>query len=300
MLALAVAGCGDDQRRPASSDTADLPGRLLFSDFDEQGHEFGATHLANPDGSGPVDLALPGPEGGARWSHDGSELAVMTTLPDGRVGTAVIGPDGSVRRVLGIPVPHLDLVCTVWSPDDRRLACEGFDDARPSRRGVYVVDAADGSHLVRLTSAPAGAADVPGDVSPDGRTLVLGRCTEEESCALVTVPLGGGRTSPLGPGLGPGLGPVEDPGRWSPDGRSLVTSVGGDVIVLSPEGAVRQRIHRDGHHLFGPDWSPDGRWLAWSDDAGPGADVVVARPDGSDARRVTRTRENEIAVDWGP
>ncbi len=46
----------------------------------------------------------------------------MTILDDDRVGTAIIGPDGTVDRILEIPDETLNAVCTVWSPDDTRLA----------------------------------------------------------------------------------------------------------------------------------------------------------------------------------
>ena len=60
----------------------------------------------------------------------------MTVLPDGRIGTAIVLPDGTVDRTLEIPDETLNAVCTVWSPDDSRLACEAWDDTDPSRGGI--------------------------------------------------------------------------------------------------------------------------------------------------------------------
>jgi hypothetical protein len=40
-----------------------------------------------------------------------------------RVGTAIIEPDGTAARTLAIADKSLNLPCTVWSPDDERLAC---------------------------------------------------------------------------------------------------------------------------------------------------------------------------------
>lgn len=108
----------------------------MFSRFDESTHSFISAHLIRPDGTGEVELTLPSSEGGARWSRDGTRLAVVTILEDGRVGTAILLPDGTVERVLEIPDPTLNLPCTVWSPDDERLACEGFNDDDPANRDV--------------------------------------------------------------------------------------------------------------------------------------------------------------------
>jgi hypothetical protein len=140
---------------PSNQDGADPPGgRLMFSRFDEATHSFLSTHTILPDGSDETEIPLPGPEGGGRWSRSGTEIAVMTILPDERIGTAIIAPDGTVQRVLDIPDDTLNAVCVVWSPDDRRLACEAWDDGDPSRSGIYTVRASDGGDLQRLTTPP--------------------------------------------------------------------------------------------------------------------------------------------------
>ena len=138
----------------ARSRDQDLAGRLLFSRFDESTHTFLSTHVSRADGGGETEVAMPGPEGGGRWSWSGDAIAVMTVLPDDRIGTAIIKPDGTIERVLDIPDASLNLVCTVWSPDDQRLACEGFDETHPSRNGIYTVRSSDGGGLVRLTKTP--------------------------------------------------------------------------------------------------------------------------------------------------
>ncbi|MGH2358590.1 MAG: TolB family protein [Candidatus Limnocylindria bacterium] len=190
----------------------------MFSRFDESTHTFLGTHLIRPDGTGEIELTLPGPEGGGRWSRDGSRIAVMTILADERVGTAILTPDGTVERVLDIPDPTLNLVCTVWSPDDERLACEGFNDADPAQNGVYTIRASDGGDLKRLSTAPEGMVDLPGDYSPDGRQFIFKRSAGEADGPLVLVDAGGGEPPPLSEQT------YEDAGRFSPAGDSVLTS----------------------------------------------------------------------------
>ena len=184
---------------PAATPPAGLAdGRLMFSRFDEATHTFISTHLISPDGSGEVELPLPGPEGGGRWSRDGRLIAVMTILYDERIGTAIIRPDGAVERILEIPDQTLNAVCTVWSPDDERLACEAWDDTDASRNGIYSIRASDGSDLKRLTSPPEGMSDLPGDYSPDGKQLVFKRTTDENAAPLFIVDVaGGGEPEPI-------------------------------------------------------------------------------------------------------
>ena len=106
-------------------------GRLLFSQFIEASHTFTGMFVADTDGSAETAVPLPWTEEGwGSWSRSGTEIAVPTLLADGRIGTAIIATDGTLLRELSIPDPTLNLVCTVWSGDDTRLACEAWDDAR--------------------------------------------------------------------------------------------------------------------------------------------------------------------------
>jgi Tol biopolymer transport system component len=248
-----------------------------------------------PDGRDEREIAMPGDEGGGRWSRSGDFIAVTTVLTDGRIGTAIIDPDGTVDRVFEIPDDSLNLACTVWSPDDHRLACEGWDDQDPSRNGIYTVRASDGGELARLTETPAGLADFVGDYSPDGAMFVFKRTTDEDPAPLMLVPVAGGdptRLSDL---------PVEDPGRYSPDGKTVLTSSGGRIVMLDTTGHEVGEIVQPGTFLFGPAWAPEGDHVAYSGtESGVfHADIYTSRLDGTDRRQVTSTPDNEIRIEWG-
>jgi Tol biopolymer transport system component len=311
---LSLAGCADGDFRgagegtaatqdssssapPSQSATASaLPGRLLFSRFNELSHTFLSTHTSRPDGTDEVDVAMPGPEGGGRWSRSGARIAVMTVLADERIGTAVITADGTVERVLAIPDASLNLVCTVWSPDDSRLACEAWDESDPSRAGIYSVSASDGADLIRLTTPPPDTFDLPGDYSPDGTRVLFKRATggAEAAGVLMAVGVTGGDPQLVSDT------PVEDPGRYSPDGTIILTSDGAHLLLIGTAGDLVSEIAEDGADLFGAVWSPDGSHIAFSRGAsGPFADLYTSLPDGTDRRQVTRTTENEIRVEWG-
>jgi hypothetical protein len=162
----------------------------------------------------------------------------MTILPDDRVGTAIITADGTVLRTLEIPDPKLNLVCTVWSPDDARLACEGWDDSDASRGGIYTVSPVDGSDLRRLTEPPSGMAYLPGDVSADGHLVFKRYAGEEAPGPLWLVPMTDGEASPLS------AASYGDPGQFDPDGQLVATAGSGQLAILDRQGAV---VHQPEH-----------------------------------------------------
>ena len=137
-----------------------LAGRLLYSRFTEATHTFDGMFAAAADGSSEVPVPMPWTEGGGRWSSSGEFIAVPTQVEDGRVGTAILDEAGNVVRVLDIPDETLNLPCTAWSPDDKRLACTAWDDADPTRGGIYTVRAKDGGDL-RVDDIPGGHGGLP-------------------------------------------------------------------------------------------------------------------------------------------
>jgi WD40 repeat protein len=308
VVAVLVVGCtGTGGAAPSASSVAatatpavtsapvtTLAGRLLFSRFTEATHSFDGMFTSRPDGSDETGIPMPWTEGGGRWSTSGTEIAVATQVADGRVGTAILDANGTVLRVLGIPDPTLNLPCVVWSPDDTRLACFAWDDTDASRGGIYTVLAADGGDLQRLTTPPAGMIDEPGDFSSSGEFVFKRMSSDEGPGPLMLIDAAGGDPRPLSDDQ------VEGDGRFSPDGTSIATAARGRIIVLGLDGTTRSAIEHDGRFLFGPSWSPDGDYLAYSGTSGGFfSDIFISRPDGSDLRQVTTTEDNEITVEWG-
>jgi hypothetical protein len=84
--------------------------------------------------------------------------------------------------------------------------------------------------------------DLPGDYAPDGRQLVFKRATGENAAPLLIVDVaGGGEPQPISEDA------FEDSGRFSLDGGSLLTSVGGRIKLIDSEwqrAADHRRIGR--------------------------------------------------------
>jgi Tol biopolymer transport system component len=199
--------------------------------------------------------------------------------------------DGTGLRRVADAMEEETIEGVVLSPDGTELAL-ATEDADENPR-VFVVNA-DGRHRRDL-----GRAADP-DWSPDGKKLAL---ATGRGCAILTSPLEGGRLTRV-------RGRCGTP-KWSPDGKTLVFATKGGCAVVKPaarsdwlEQRLDQVLGRAARVLLpgrceSPEWSPDGRWIAFGASTCPYceseekaaaarkmAGIWVVRPSGEDRRRL--------------
>jgi Tol biopolymer transport system component len=251
----------------------------------------------------------------AQWSPDGTRVVLVTQLEPSQL--LLFNVDDSSSVYFGLPFdryPGLALFCGVWSPNDSRLACEGFGQTDPSLNGVYTLRSSDGGDLQRVTSDPNGD-DAPSDYSPNGKRLVITRANET-TYELDTVKLDGSgmkRITPEGMEFNFGNG------SWSPQGNQIVFSAhvpNGDyhssIWVVHFDGTGLHQLPIAGpcggpfadpttYGCFNPVWSPDGQKIAFGRNQDDGQrDLYTVNADGSGLFQVTHTPDiNEFNGDWG-
>jgi Tol biopolymer transport system component len=277
-----------------ASAIADLPegsGRIMFGRRDPTLDDF-VTYTVDPNGDGEAQL-LPGAHQLGRWSPD-ANLISITAGDDSRVFAATIHPDGSGYTEHPITDPTLNLGCMLWSPDGKRLACEGWDDTDPARNGVYTINASDGSDLQRVTSSPDGNHDLPGAYAPDGRLLFARIAPDAEEGPLMYVE----------PGSEPQqltAGTYGTP-SLSADGETIVTDHSGALYLIPLDGGSSApiQIGVGNAYAFGASWSPDDEWIVFSLNHDDNTDLYRVRPDGSDLFRITTDPAADEFADWAP
>jgi TolB protein len=256
------------------------------------------------------------------WSPRGRRLAFVATRNRGLKSVQAlytIRTDGTARRRLTSWTEDF-LVGPAWSPGGKRIAVTRIGIGRDgtAREGIAtsVIDtvASQGGKLRRLGSGPT--ADSSPSWSPDGKQLAFetgGPGRRPGGIWLMNAD--GSNPRPLGVDGG-------EPG-WSPDGRRIVFSSARDhngetcfdecgpnreIYVARRDGSHQRRLTHSRGDDFSPEWSPDGRRIAWVSTRLPLHErnvnndtryqLFVMRPDGSCPTRLFADRQWDTDPAW--
>jgi Tol biopolymer transport system component len=241
----------------------------------------------------PAEAAFPGQNG--RIAFESGR--------DGNPEIFAMKRDGSAQTNL-TNNPDPDFLPS-YSPDGRRIAFSRYSVA-DDNVDLYVMDA-DGSDQRRITFNEQ--VDVDPAWSPDGKRLVFVReplPESEEGPApppdLWIVDLKDGEernltNSPATPDFEP---------QWSPDGARIAFNSDAsepdniDVYTIRPNGRGLRRLTSAPGFDGGPNYSPDGRLIAFDSERTGNPDVFVMRANGARPTQLTDDPGVDILSAYSP
>lgn len=257
----------------------------------------------------PAYQGFPERPGRLAWSVDGKTIRYVTSLPRPTNGNASwlteARVDGSGFRHTTLGVKALSVS---WAGGDWPLAYATGAYAYDIEKGpvgpkpsLFVVDDYGAApRRVAYIPHPVGEEDITEpQLSPDGKRIAFRRWGRRHNVNVWTVGVDGSDPKPLVSALVDARTVA-----WSPDGRLValgaVTAKGDrrlHVYVVPAVGGKPRRIV-DGEILDGPTWSPDGRWLTYSNYDG---EIRRVHPDGSDDQQIGEVANREIrGLLWSP
>ncbi|MGH2785871.1 MAG: hypothetical protein ACRDJ1_11460 [Actinomycetota bacterium] len=202
--------------------------------------------------------------------------------------------DGTDMRVVEIPIAR-SLGFPRLSPDGKLLAFIAESD--DGVEDLYLADA-DGSDPRVIAPSPEEPEGAPG-WSPDGASIVYSS-RRDGNWEIYRVRPDGTGLRRLTNDAAFDAAPV-----WSPDGADLIAfssdrgGVDSHLYLMNSDGTGVRRL-TSGDDEAVPDWSPDGRLIAYAGFSGGNADIWVIGVDGSDPHRLTTASLFQYTPRWSP
>jgi TolB protein len=283
-LVLVLAGCGSG------------PALIAFTSTRDGNAE---VYLVRADGTGVVDLTRSlSQDGEPAWSPDGEQIAFVSTR-DGNAQIYVMNADGSAQH----RVTHdaTSDMAPVWSPDGSRIA---FMCTIPSPSIVteICVVRADGAGERRVTS---NGDNLYPHWTPQGRVIFTAPKARVAEAAysrdgkLAFLRRTGRSFTLVADGRRLTLGPV-DAFAWSPNGRELAYVQAKDIWAVDVDGRDRRQLTHGPGTSLSPQWSPDGKWIAFERTHGQHSDAYVVLAGGGGERNLTRGIGKNGGPSWQP
>ncbi len=231
------------------------------------------------------------------WSPDGKRLVFVQRGLGRSTSLLTVEADGRYSRQLTHPEDAYFHRLPSWSPDGATVAF--VKDAGGGSSSELWLVGAQGGEARQLTSEPDGIYSTEPAWWPDSTSIVYAS-NRGGTRNIWRIPVGGGEPERLTAGAGADGFP-----QVSPQGHAIlfatVSSRTGLFVRPLAGGEPRLILADSIGQPWGPDFSPDGRFLAYTriDNAGPWEIHIVPVEGGTPRRLDTETR-SDLWPRWSP
>lgn len=178
-----------------------------------------------------------------------------------------------------------------WAPDGSLIA---FASSRSGASEIYEVRP-DGTGTRQLTSGPGEATEPTW--SPDGRRIAFAAAPVEHVEVMGADGTGAHRVTGDNGEIEPAWSPTGD---WIAYVRKSSVLPVREVWVVHPDGTGKRQLSVLGASASRPSWSPDGKRVAFADNAKGNFDIYTIGIDGKGLRRATTSPSDEFEPAWSP
>jgi putative hemolysin/dipeptidyl aminopeptidase/acylaminoacyl peptidase len=227
------------------------------------------------------------------WSPDGTRI-VFTGFGPFNSFIASIRADGSDLVVLS-SVPDSDEGFPDWSPDGQQIV---FTSRRDGNNEIYVMDAA-GTNPVRLTDSAGD--DFAPRWSPDGTQIVFVSDRDQTPGVYDLYRMNADGSNILRLTNDTAIDYAPD---WSPDGARIAyrTHENGpaDIYVMNVDGTGRVNLSNNPAEDWAPSWSPDGSLILFQTNRDGNWEIYQMAADGSQQINLTNNPADDQLPFWRP
>ena len=256
------------------------------------------------DGARLLEVPASGSLQNPAWSPDGAALLLTRFVAGYNAEPADLlvfqRESGTVRILFSDDNSNVNLPGPAWNAVTDEIV---FSSTRGEHDEIYVIPA-DGNGTQQQITRRADRMAYEPTWSPDGQRIVFeAHPLETEGHGVITV------TQRDGDGRYLALTPEDADCRqpnWSPAGDWIVFQCleagRWDLWIVHPDGTERQRL-TDGHgDKTDASFSPDGRWIVYSGDAGTleYANLFIVPTAGGKPVRLTHFNGYDGAPAWSP
>ena len=86
----------------------------------------------------------------------------------------------------------------------------------------------------------------------------------------------------------------------SPTSKRAAISAHGEIYTVATDQGDIQRVTQSYSRETNPEWSPDGKWIAFVSDKSGQDEVWIAREDGTGLKQITTGATEKHAIEWSP
>jgi Tol biopolymer transport system component len=224
----------------------------------------------------------------------------FTDFTTGQIYAA--NPDGSGLRQLTHGDPGSVADSASWSPDGKQLIY-AFNPTPESPPRIWIMSA-DGKHPHRLADDTKEFRDLAPSYGPTGKVIVFARCQPGDGvCAIWRMRSDGSHKRPLTRYRTGTNEAVDFDPEVSPDGhqvaftRFYADGIQSRIFLMSINGGHPHPITPAAIEANAPDWSPDGKRLAFGTNSQRvGSTIYTITPNGTNLHRLTPDRYPQTAI----